>query len=68
MKEQQGAITEWLDTFFSRCLFRGHKWNVHEQIDVFDTSYGARPEHPYKRKYVMRCTNCGDMMVRTTEA
>lgn len=67
MGEQKGAITEWIEKFLDRCAFKGHKWEIHKEIDVYDTSYGAKPDYPYMKKYVLRCEHCGDIKLRTTE-
>lgn len=53
----------WLKSFLGIC---SHKWSTIEQIDVYETWDGERydGQNPAFRKYVLQCSNCGDIKVK----
>ena len=52
---------KWLFRIF--LLWRGcrHKWETIKATDVYET---AESKWPHSSKYHLRCSKCGDMIVR----
>ena len=56
------SFDELLDRIFpKKCQ---HQWEIFQTVNIYDVDVcGNKREVPYKFKYILRCTKCGDIKV-----